>query len=48
MTWADVNDGTIRVAQQKTGRKLTIPLHRDLITVLTAAERNHATIINTE
>ena len=48
MTWADVNDGKIRVAQQKTGRKLTIPLHRDLVTVLTAAERNHATIINTE
>ena len=48
MTWADVNDGTIRVAQQKTGRKLRIRLHRDLITVLTAAERNHATIINTE
>src|SRR5262245_14033404 len=28
MTWTDVNEGTIRVAQQKTGRKLTIPLHR--------------------
>jgi integrase len=48
MTWAEVNDGTIRVAQQKTGRKLTIPLHRDLVTVLTAVERSHATIINTE
>ena len=48
MTWADVNDGTIRVAQQKPGRKLRIRLRRDLITVLTAAERNHATIINTE
>jgi len=48
MTWADVNAGKIRVAQQKTGRKLTIPLHRDLLMVLAAAERNHATIINTE
>jgi enterobacteria phage integrase len=48
MTWADVNSGRIRVAQQKTGRKLTIPLHRDLLVVLTAAERDHATIINTE
>ena len=28
MTWTDVNEGTIRVAQQKTGRKLTIPLPR--------------------
>jgi len=36
----DVNEGTIRVAQQKTGRKLTIPLHRDLLTVLTAAKRD--------
>jgi integrase len=48
MTWADVSEGTIRVAQQKTGRKLTIPLHRDLLTVLTAAKRDHATILNTE
>lgn len=49
MTWADVSEGTIRVAQQKTGRKLTIPLHRDLLAVLAAAaERDHVTIINTE
>jgi integrase len=48
MTWADVNEHTIRVVQQKTGRKLTIPLHRDLLTVLAATERDHATIINTE
>lgn len=48
MTWADVSEGTIRVVQQKTGRKLIIPLHRDLLAVLTAAERDHVTIINTE
>jgi len=47
MTWTDVNEGTIRVAQQKIGRKLTIPLHRDLLTVLTAATGD-ATILNTE
>ena len=47
MTWADVSDGTIRVVQQKTGRKLMIPLHRDLLAVLAAAERDHVTIINT-
>jgi enterobacteria phage integrase len=48
MTWADVSDGTIRVVQQKTGRKLMIPLHRDLLTVLVPAERNHVTVVNTE
>jgi integrase len=48
MTWADVSDGTIRVVQQKTGRKLMIPLHRDLLTVLVPAERDHVTIVNTE
>jgi enterobacteria phage integrase len=48
MTWADVTDGTIRVLQQKTGRKLTIPLHHELLAVLAGAERGHVTIINTE
>ncbi len=47
MTWADVSGGTIRVVQQKTGRKLAIPLHRELHVVLTVAERDHLTIINT-
>lgn len=48
MTWADVSCGTIRVVQQKTGRKLAIPLHRELLAALAAAERDHVTIINTE
>ena len=48
MTWADVTEGTIRVVQQKTGRKLTIPLHHDVLAVLAGAERGHVTIINTE
>jgi enterobacteria phage integrase len=48
MTWADVTEGTIRVVQQKTGRKLTIPLHRDLLSVLAVSNRDHPTIINTE
>src|SRR5262249_61081730 len=30
------------------GRKLTIPLHRNLLAVLAAAERDQVTIINTE
>jgi enterobacteria phage integrase len=48
MTWADVSEGTIRVVQQKTGHKLTIPLHHELVAVLAAANRDHVTIINTE
>ena len=48
MTWADVNDGSIRVVQQKTGHKLAIPLHQDLCAILAVTERKHVTIINTE
>jgi enterobacteria phage integrase len=48
MTWADVSEGTIRVVQQKTGRKLTIPLHRDLLSILAANNRDRIAIINTE
>jgi integrase len=47
MTWADVSGTAIRVVQQKTGRKLAIPLHRELLAVLAVAERDHVTIINT-
>jgi enterobacteria phage integrase len=47
MTWSDVSGTTIRVVQQKTGRKLAIPLHRELLAVLAAAGRAHVTIINT-
>jgi integrase len=48
MTWADVNGGSIRVVQQKTGRKLAIPLHQDLLAIIAATDRKHLTIINTE
>jgi integrase len=48
MTWADLSEGTIRVVQQKTGRKLAIPLHRDLLAVLAVPSRDHVTIVNTE
>jgi integrase len=48
MTWADVSGPTIRVVQQKTRRKLVIPLHHALRKVLAAADRGHVTIINTE
>jgi integrase len=48
MTWADVQGTAIRVVQQKTRRKLVIPLHHELRKVLAATEREHLTIINTE
>jgi integrase len=48
MTWADVTGQSIRVVQQKTGRKLAIPLHRELVSLLATADRHHVTIINTE
>jgi enterobacteria phage integrase len=48
MTWADVNGTTIRVVRQKTGHKLTIPLHQNLLAILAATERKHVTIINTK
>lgn len=48
MTWADVNGDSIRVVQQKTGRKLAIPLHQHLLIILATTERKHATMINTE
>lgn len=47
MTWADVQAGTIRVIQQKTGAKLTIPLHGELRRILDVAPRQHMTILNT-
>jgi integrase len=48
MTWGDVSGTMIRVVQQKTRRKLLIPLHQALRAVLSVAEREHITIINTE
>jgi enterobacteria phage integrase len=35
MTWADVTGNTIKVVQQKTGAKLTLPLQADLRAILT-------------
>jgi hypothetical protein len=47
MTWTDVSGSKIRVVQQKTRRKLVIPLHQAVREVLAAADRDHVTIINT-
>ncbi|MDU6750864.1 MAG: tyrosine-type recombinase/integrase, partial [Bradyrhizobium sp.] len=47
MTWADLSGGAIRVAQQKTAAKLTIPIHEALDRVLSTANRSHSTILAT-
>ncbi len=48
MTWADIAGDTIRVVQQKTGAKLTIPLHRALAATLAKATRDHLVILATQ
>jgi integrase len=48
MVWTDIVGATIRVAQQKTGTKLVLPLHPDLQALLAIAPRKHATILATE
>jgi integrase len=47
MTWTDIVSDTIRVAQQKTAVRLTIPIHDALDRVLAIAKRDHATILVT-
>ena len=50
MTWQDISHktGRIKVQQQKTGAKIQMPLHRNLLEVLEQVRHNHVTIINTE
>jgi integrase len=48
LTWRDVNGDIIRVTTQKTGAKVAIKAHRDLLEVLAVADRRHITIIVTE
>jgi integrase len=47
MTWADITGDTIAVIQQKTGRKLTIAMHRELLRALKEAKREHVVILPT-
>jgi enterobacteria phage integrase len=47
MTWADIVGDTIRVAQQKTAAKLTIPIHEALDRVLSTASRGCSSILAT-
>ncbi len=46
MLWADVADGTISVVQSKTGKKLRIPMHRDLKSVLQDVPKRSLTILS--
>ena len=46
MTWADIADGTIAVVQQKTGKKLRIPMHRDLKAVLQDVPKRSLTVLS--
>jgi integrase len=48
MAWSHIAaENKIFVVQQKTGRRLLIPLHRDALTALTTAERAHVSILTT-
>ncbi len=47
MTWQDVIGESIKVVQQKTGARLTIPLHAALRDILCTTPREHVTVLNT-
>jgi integrase len=48
MAWSHITaDSKITVVQQKTGRRLLIPLHCDLLTALAAGKRDHVSILTT-
>jgi integrase len=48
MVWSDIAGDVIRVAQQKTGEKLNIPLHPALQQILALAPHNQMAILSTE
>jgi integrase len=45
MRWSDITNGFLSVTQQKTGKSLEIPLHRDLQAELAATPRKGLTIL---
>src|ERR1044072_5906165 len=48
MAWSHFTEANkIAVVQQKTGRRLLIPIHQDLARVLAAAKREHVAILTT-
>jgi len=46
MRWGDIENGMIAVCQQKTGKKLRIPMHRDLQAVLADVPRHCLTVLS--
>lgn len=47
MVWPDIAGDTIRVAQQKTGTKLTVTLHPEIQRALAVASKAHMAILTT-
>lgn len=47
MKWSAIQNGTILVKQEKTGKELVIPIHRDLQAVLEVIPRRAVTILTT-
>jgi integrase len=48
MAWSHfMADNKISIVQQKTNRRLLIPVHRDLTTTLAVAKRDHVSILTT-
>lgn len=45
MKWSDIESGAIWVVQEKTGKRLLIPIHRDLQAVLDAIPKTAVTIL---
>lgn len=48
MSWADIEDGVIRVRQEKTRAEVWVPIHPDLAQILAQAPRNHLLILTTQ
>lgn len=45
MRWTDIRDGALNIIQQKTGKEMVIPIHRDLRVILDAMPRLGLTIL---
>ena len=48
MRWGDIRDGVLYVTQQKTGKELEVPVHRDLADELALTPKRGMTIIVSE
>lgn len=48
MRWSDIRDGRLEMAQQKTGREMSIALHRDLGALLASTDKAALTILSYE